>query len=845
MPLLNFISKLFNLFLSVGPVNFRLQTANCRLRKEVAMKKVISTFVLLFISFCMFYNSSAQDTGTAIVTKNVAFFKSIPVRDMAVVIPGIHENEKKSAPNKGPRYSQDGLAGSADIEKQILQSYQGQRICKAPLLNFEGINNRNGTPCADPNGDVGPDHYVQMVNCSFAVWDKSGDIIYGPADYQTIWASFPGPWNFYFWGDPVVKYDQLADRWIMISMALSSNDYYTMVAVSTSPDPLGSYYCYAYHFDVLNDYPKVSVWPDGYYMSYNSWTSLEPDGTYLFTSYSVVDRQSMLNGDSVSTMIEFKVVESGEGYFFPMPADCRGTLVPEDTAAYFVMLGRNDNIRLENVTLDIKAFHTNWQNPLSSGISLAGRYDIGEFLEPASLWGLGSPQLGSNVKVFTVPFYMMTPLTYRRFSDHESMVCCHTVFADEIHYIKWYELRREGGDWYVNQSGNYAPGDHHYFVPSIAMNASGDIALGYNVCSENMNVSIHFTGRNAEDPPGVMTYQELELVKGLYPVKTTDPPNFIINRWGDYSSMMVDPADENTFWFTSMYPTRFPDWGNWSTRIFSLDLSEEPSSLTINAGNDTLTCNVGFFQLQSHVANYSSITWTTSGDGSFTNLHAEKPAYLRGQQDISNHQVTLTAHVTGFQPGQETADSMVLYLDKMPEVNAGPDMSINDDASATLNGEVKYAYHYNWTTLGDGSFNDSSLADAIYTPGPSDKLNKKATLALTAFKVAPCNGSVSDTLVVYISPFGIMDHTDQEITMHIFPNPVKDRLTMHAEIASDDPVIIRFLAPDGKMMFTGIYTVRNHQVRQQFDLSYLPEGMYFIQLSSGNQYAAGKVLVKK
>jgi hypothetical protein len=814
------------------------------------MKKIITSLIALLVSPFTFYPGSAQDAGTANVTRNVAFFESVPVREMPVVIPGSHEKEKNPAPNKSPRYDLEANAASGKFEKQILQSYQGASICKAPLLNFEGIDNRNLALCADPNGDVGPYHYVQMVNCSFAVWNKEGEIIYGPADYKTLWAAFPGPWNTYIWGDPIVKYDQLADRWIMISMSLrlddEENDYYTMVAVSTSPDPLGSYYCYAYHFDEMNDYPKLSVWPDGYYMSYNSWTGFDWDASYLFTSYSVVDRASMLNGDSAASMIEFKVQETGEGYFFPMPADCRGTLIPADTGAYFVILSQSDKLRLNDLTLDVKAFRTNWQEPASSAISLAGRFDIGEFEDPASVYGLGCPQKGSSVNVFTLPFFMMTPLTYRRFSDHESMVCCHTVFADEIHYIRWYELRREEGDWYVHQSGNYAPDDKHYFFPSISINAIGDIALGYNVSSETTNISIHFTGRKAEDPPGVMTYQELELVKGLYPVQTTNPPDWTINRWGDYASMMVDPADGNTFWFTTMYPIRrYPPWFNWSTKIFSLDLAEEPSILTVNAGNDTLTCNMVFFQLQSNVENYSSITWTTSGDGNFTGLHAEKPAYIRGQQDVDNHQVTLTAHVTGYQPGQAISDSIVLYLNKLPEVDAGQDLSINDDASATLQGEVKYSYQYYWATLGDGSFSDSSMTNAIYTPGPGDISNKRATLVLTAFEVAPCNRLARDTVVVYISPFGLSDGAELEIAMHMFPNPVKDLLSLQAETDTDDPAIIRFLAADGKLLFTGIYAVKNHQVRQQFDLSFLPEGMYYIQLSSGNLHATRKVLVKK
>jgi hypothetical protein len=623
------------------------------------MKKIIIILINLncllpSVHFCV-----AQEAKKPEISKNVWFQKSIPLREMTVVLPGKHIEEQKVAPNRFSRGTKESLIGK-QVDKVEIQDFKGHRQCRGPLLNIPGVGNVNSTYPADPNAAVGPDHIVQGVNLSFGVWDKNGNKLYGPVDYNTIWASFPGPWNSNKWGDPEFKYDYMADRWIISSMSLGYNSqppFFAMVAVSVTNDPLGEYYCYAFHYNIMNDYPKLSVWPDGYYLTHNMWD--EDDN--CFPMVSILDRDAMLLGQSSITRIDFAISEMNTDRFFPVAADMRGDSIPTGIPNYIVTIGNHDTTNLWHLWLDVYEFVVDWQNTSNSQFERVLEVDLGNF-EPCINFAPGSPQMGSDTNVMTIPFYMMYPVTYRMFDGHESLVCTHTVWDGSIHYIKWYELRREGAGWFLYQTGNYAPeGDKHYFMPSISINGNGDMALGYNICNENMYPSIRFTGRRYGDSLGVMTFEEIELYKGLNYANSYHD-YYDQNRWGDYASMMVDPFDDSTFWFCSMYTTASASPGNWATRIFSLDLSEDTLWPYSNAGNDTIAPNIVFFQTQGEAKNYSSIHWTTSGDGNFLNNYSENVTYLRGPEDLQKGQVALSMHVDGYYSGTWDIDSMILYL---------------------------------------------------------------------------------------------------------------------------------------------------------------------------------------
>jgi hypothetical protein len=240
------------------------------------------------------------------------------------------------------------------------------------------------------------------------------------------------------------------------------------------------------------------------------------------------------------------------------------------------------------------------------------------------------------------------------------MVCCLTSWDGEIHYVKWYELRKDNASWYIHQQGNYAPDNSHRYMPSISINGKGDMALGYTVSDEQTFPSARMTGRRASDPPGVMTYQETELFTGLNYINIYDP-FFNQNRWGDYASMMVDPADDTTFWFTTMYPKNGSHVGNWGTRIVAINLSEEFLETIADAGKDTaIFQNDTMFITQGNALNYSAIEWTTTGDGIFLTDNTLNSIYNRGDQDIINGEVRLIIHVSGYEAGNTVTDTMNL-----------------------------------------------------------------------------------------------------------------------------------------------------------------------------------------
>ena len=622
------------------------------------MKKLLLLTAIILAAGAL----SAQTTNKPVVKKSVFYGKSKPIREMDVVLPGEHPEKQQVVRNFFPgkkeiKYDKN----KSKYPEPNIQRKQGTKKNRGPLLNFEGIDNVNGVYPADPNGDVSEDYYMQTVNNSFAVWDKSGNLLYGPVDNKSLWAALPGPWHSIKWSDPVFKYDYLADRWVISSMSLSFDQelYYEMVAVSESNDPLGAYFCYAFQFDYINDYPKLSVWHDGYYITYNMF---ENPNTYSYPLVTVVDRDAMLLGDSVITMIEFQFPDPDIGRFFSIAADLRGDSIPYGSPCYIAKIASHDTANPWYLSLDIYEFNTDWDVPANSSFNQISQFDIGD-VEPITDFGPGAPQPINEKNVVTIPLFMMYPVTYRMFDDHESMVCCLTIWDGSTHYPKWFELRKESGDWYVYQQGNYSPDSTHRYQPSISINGNGDIAMGYTVSDEETFPSIRMTGRRANDTLGVMTYQEVELFSGLNYINTYQA-TFDQNRWGDYASMIVDASNNTTFWFTNMYPKSQTSVGNWGTRIFKIDLTEEFEDVTAFAGIDTMICYSDYiFITQGEATNYNAIQWTTTGDGSFVIDNIPHAKYIRGGQDIANGEVQLIMQAFGYEQDSVAVDTMTLIID--------------------------------------------------------------------------------------------------------------------------------------------------------------------------------------
>jgi len=463
-----------------------------------------------------------------------------------------------------------------------------------PIQNFDGLDSNDNLAVVgfrimppDTQGDVGPDHYIQWVNLVFAVWNKSGELLYGPAAGRTLWSGFGGACENTNDGDPITLYDAAANRWLMSQFALPNypnGPFYQCVAVSRSGDPTGAWNRYEYEWqdglgrDVMNDYPKFGIWPDGYYMSADQYVG----GNLGWAGVGVAafERVKMLQGEA-ARMIYIEPGLTGWGGL--LPADMDGLNPPPAGAPnYFVgpyadewpegaAVSANAAVRLpDGDQLTVWAFHADWAAPERSSFTPAVTLEVAPF--DGGLCDLSQdciPQPDTRQKLDAIADHLMHRLQYRNFGSHETLVANLTVDADGSNHagVRWFELRRVEGAWSVHQQGTYAPDADHRWMGSIAMDGMGNIALGYSIAGGDTYPSVRYAGRLVTDPIGTLPRAEVELIAGS---------SFHAggNRWGDYSMLAVDPVDDCTFWYTQEYVSAPGSWGNWSTRIGSFRFAD-------------------------------------------------------------------------------------------------------------------------------------------------------------------------------------------------------------------------------------------------------------------------------
>ena len=423
----------------------------------------------------------------------------------------------------------------------------GPGIYLPPVINsFQGIQATGSVP-PDVVGDVGPNHYVQMVNSEIAIYDKNGALLAGPTPINSLWAGFGGACETNNHGDPIVQYDPIADRWLVSQFAVPGGaaGFHECICISRTPDPVaGGWFRYDFPMREFPDYPKFGVWPDAYYMSTYESANL---GVFAF------DRQRMLAGLPASN-IKFTLpsLSAGRARTRILPADLDGDMLPAaGSPGLFIrsidgpMQGGGED------RLELYEFHVDFAVPASSSFSnvvnlATAPYDI-EMCGPA-LPRPCIPQPGTSMRLDPLSNRLMRRPQYRNFGSYETMVVNQTVDASggDLAGIRWYELRRAGGAWSIHQQGTFAPDNStNRWMGSIAMNGDGEIALGYSVSSGNVYPGIRYASRRTGDPLGTLS-NETVLVNG-------GGSQTGFSRWGDYSSMNVDPSDDCTFWFISEY----------------------------------------------------------------------------------------------------------------------------------------------------------------------------------------------------------------------------------------------------------------------------------------------------
>jgi hypothetical protein len=548
---------------------------------------------------------AAADRGGPRWSEAAAFDTSKPLRELV----------KTAKPSKAPfiRPEERGAAAAdrGSSGDAALQTTLAPLTIGAPLANFEGLSNQDNFNVfgfrvnpPDPVGDVGPNHYVEMINLVFGVYDKAGNLLLGPVDTGTLWSDFAVPDCTDPSGDPIVLYDQLADRWILSQFTTRGLDdpalpFYNCVAISQTGDPTGAYYRYAFitQPDTVDggyffpDYPKYGVWTDSYVLTTRDFGLIDQYGISVYA----LEKNKMLNGDPKARAVQFFLDSNvvplnliGDGL---LPADVDGKQKPPPSSSIPIVGTQDDGGGYGGTfdALNIWDLDVKWKAVPTASLTLATQLPTAAFdsifpCAPTSRDCLPQPGIVNPAQYLDILSYRQRPtwrLAYRNFKGYETLVTNQSVeAAPGVAGVRWYEIRRgdgrtvypAGGSTYsLYQQGTYAPGDGiHRWMGSAAMDKNGGIGLGYSVVNgTTVFPGIRYTGRLAGDPPGQMTLGEGVIVNGSGVQTTTN------SRWGDYTSLNVDPVDDCTFWYVNEYYTaagQASSAAGWQTRIASFKL---------------------------------------------------------------------------------------------------------------------------------------------------------------------------------------------------------------------------------------------------------------------------------
>jgi hypothetical protein len=448
-----------------------------------------------------------------------------------------------------------------------LQSSVTPAVATTPGLNFAGVGNGDlgFTPDAAPpdtNGAVGATQYVQWVNESFAVFNKTtGALVKGPVAGNTLFQNLGGPCAVNNDGDPIAQYDKQANRWVLTQFAVTGGPpFFQCVAVSTTSDATGTFNLYAFSQPNFNDYPKLGVWPDAYYVTFNMFTNV-----FVGARACAFNRSAMLAG-TAATQVCFQLSSS---FASLLPADLDGasgavgttSAPPAGTPNFLLNFGTN-SVRLWQ-------FHVDFATPGNSTLTGPTTIPVAAFTAACSGGGACIPQPSTRQKLDSLADRLMYRLAYRNFGTFDTLVVNHSVSVgtnkrNTVAGIRWYELRATPagtGSFTVFQQGTFSPDSTFRWMGSAAMDKVGDIAVGYSASSSSVFPSIRYSGRVPTDPAGTLESENILQAGG-----GSQLPN--LNRWGDYSSISVDPGDDCTFFYTTEYLKASGDF-NWSTRIGS------------------------------------------------------------------------------------------------------------------------------------------------------------------------------------------------------------------------------------------------------------------------------------
>lgn len=576
--------------------------------------------------FCLALPSIAQNSK--VVTKGpivINEFKhdSGPIlREVAPLLPEFSLPNQHEIENfDNPRNPWAGKPVRPDPVLQTEANTPGKET-PSPLLEFEGlgVNDQFFCNCMPPDNDGAPGttQYMQFINLFYAVYDKAGHRTFGPFPGNNFWSGFGGACQTSNSGDPVIRFDAAAQRWVVSQFAIVGSPDFECVAVSQTADATGAYNRYAFSFNAFPDYPKIGVWPDAYYFTFNDFNTA---GTaFIGANACAADRTKMIAGQA-ATMVCF---QQNSSQFGELPSDMEGATPPAQGTPNFVM----ELDPSGSATLDMFKFHVDFVTPSNSTFTGPTKISVAAF----------SPLCGSFFRTRCIPQptpgsdlleslgnRLMWRLVYRNFGDHTVLLTTQSIVAGNSGGVRWYEIRNPESSPTVFQSGTFAPDSQYRWMPAIDMDQAQDIAIGFSRSGNQSGQfpSLVYAGRVPSDPAGTME-SEVTLKAGIGSQTGGG------DRWGDYSSLAVDPTDDCTFWFAEEYQAVTGGF-NWHTAIGTFSFSGcggggvpgasvSPASLNFKKvliGQTSAAQTVTLTNTGSATLNISSIT--TSGNYAISN----------------------------------------------------------------------------------------------------------------------------------------------------------------------------------------------------------------------------------
>ena len=563
------------------------------MKARVTMNRVVAMALVTMV--CLALPALAQQSPT--VTSGPTVIREFKhdagprLREIAPLLPEFSAPMEREIENHiAPRQHFNQRLIERDA---VLQTEQNSPKLQTPTFNLEfdglGFGDNFFCSCMPPDNDGAPGttQYVQYINLTYAVYDKSGNMVLGPLSGNSFWSGFSGACENDNSGDPVVRFDAAAQRWVVAQFAINSKaPDYECIAVSQTADATGAYYRYAFPTTRFPDYPKFGVWPDAYYFSFNNFTILSGGngGNFVGANVCAADRTNMLAGNAAT----MQCFQQNSSQYSLLPSDLDGPTPPAaGTPNFFMELDPSGS-----ADLDVFKFHVDFTTPANSTFTGPTKIPVADFTQLCAATGncVPQPTTGSDV-LEGLGDRLMYRLVYRNFGDHTTLLVTHSVVAGSSGGVRWYEIRNPEITPTVFQSGTFAPDSQYRWMPSMAMDQNQNIFVGFSRSGSAAGQfpSLVYAGRTPSDPPGTL---ESEVVLKNGAGSQISP----YARWGDYTSVTVDPTDDCTFWFSEEYEKANGGF-NWSTAIGTFNFpgcagSASPS-FSLTAAPDTATVSQG------------------------------------------------------------------------------------------------------------------------------------------------------------------------------------------------------------------------------------------------------------